>query len=198
MQDEAGRGQVVDEGPVHPLVQIKIEGVGRAVRIAKARLLDAARDRTVLAPLPSVGCQGAADWMLSFREIVFVVSERRPQDLSTRDSTPTSMLIVRFAMPASCRFRWNFAIRRGGDRRERDVAEVLLDEAEPFLFQLDRGTASAWHPGRRRSHPQAASALVRRLTAGGVQLLRRALVLGESPFVDSSCPGASRIDGRQR
>jgi hypothetical protein len=37
-----------------------------------------------------------------------------------------------------------------------------------------------------------------RLTAGGVQLLRRALVLGESPFVDSSCPGASGIDGRQR
>ncbi len=144
LQDEAGRGQVVDEGPVHPLVQIKIEGVG--VRIAKARLLDSARDRPVLPLLPSVGCQGAADCMLSFREIVDVVSERRPQDLSTRDSTPTSMLIVRFAMPASCRVRWNFAIRRGGDRRERDVAEVLLDEAEPFLFQLDRargGTASA-------------------------------------------------------
>ena len=145
MQDEAGRGQVVDEGPVHPLVQIKIEGVGRAVRIAKARLLDAARDRPVLPPLPSVGCQGAADWMLSFREIVDVVSERRPQDLSTRDSTPTSMLIVRFAMTASCRVRWNFAIRRGGDRRERDVAEVLLDEAEPFLFQLDRARGAP-HP----------------------------------------------------
>ena len=86
MQDEAGRGQVVDEGPVHPLVQIKIEGVGRAVRIAKARLLDSARDRPVLPLLPSVGCQGAADWILSFREIVDVVSEGRPQDLSTRDS----------------------------------------------------------------------------------------------------------------
>ena len=132
----------MDEGPVHPLVQIKIEGVGRAVRIAKARLLDAARDRPVLPPLPSVGCQGAADWMLSFREIVDVVSERRPQDLSTRDSTPTSMLIVRFAMPASCRVRWNFSIRRVGECRERDVAEVRLDEAEPFLFQLDRARGS--------------------------------------------------------
>jgi hypothetical protein len=83
--------------------------------------------------------------MLSFREIVDVVSERRPQDLSPRDSTPTSMLIVRFAMTASCRVRWNFAIRRGGDRRERDVAEVLLDEAEPFLFQLDRARGAP-HP----------------------------------------------------
>ena len=82
--------------------------------------------------------------MLSFREIVDVVSERRPQHLSTRD-TPTSMLIVRFAMPASCRVRWNFAILRGGDRRERDVAEVLLDEAEPFLFQLDRARGAP-HP----------------------------------------------------
>jgi hypothetical protein len=52
---------------------------------------------------------------------------------------------VRFAMPASCPVRWNFAILRGGDRRERDVAEVLLDEAEPFLFQLDRARGAP-HP----------------------------------------------------
>ena len=55
------------------------------------------------------------------------------------------MLIVRFAMLASSRVRWNFAIRRGGDRRERDVAEVLLDEAEPFLIQLDRARGAP-HP----------------------------------------------------
>ena len=35
--------------------------------------------------------------------------------------------------------------RRRGDRRERDVAEVLLDEAEPFLFQLDRARGAP-HP----------------------------------------------------
>ena len=48
MQDEAGRGQVVDERAVHLLVEIEIEGVERAIGIAKARLLDTPRDQPVL------------------------------------------------------------------------------------------------------------------------------------------------------
>ena len=48
LQDEAGGGQVVDERAVHLLVEIEIEGVERAIGIAKARLLDAAGDQPVL------------------------------------------------------------------------------------------------------------------------------------------------------
>ena len=48
LQDEAGRRQVVDQRAVHLLVEIEIEGVERAIGIAKARLLDAPGDQPVL------------------------------------------------------------------------------------------------------------------------------------------------------
>jgi hypothetical protein len=48
LQDEADRGEVVDEGAIHRLVEIEIKGVERAVGIVKAGLLEPACDE----PLP--------------------------------------------------------------------------------------------------------------------------------------------------
>ena len=48
--NEAAGGQVVDQGPVHLFVEIEIKRVEGAVAIAKAGLLDPARDASVLPP----------------------------------------------------------------------------------------------------------------------------------------------------
>ena len=47
--NETGGGQLVDQRPVHLLVEIQIKGVQRAVGIAEARVLDPPRDQAVLA-----------------------------------------------------------------------------------------------------------------------------------------------------
>src|SRR5205823_7462072 len=62
--------------------------------------------------------------------------------------------------------------RRGGDRRDRHVAEVLLDEAEPFLLQLDR----AWGA----PHP-----LGIQVGADRIREPLRALFVGSQPAVSS-------------
>ena len=81
--------------------------------------------------------------MLSFREIVDVVSERRPQDLSTRDSTPTSMLIVRFAMT-----------RRAASVGTSQSAEAVIAESgtspKCFLTRLSRSYSSLIVRGEHR------------------------------------------------
>src|SRR5258708_16100688 len=48
LQDEAGRRELVDGRTVHLLVEIEIKGIEGAIRVAKARLLDAPGDQPVL------------------------------------------------------------------------------------------------------------------------------------------------------
>ena len=49
LEHEAARGQVVDQRTVHLPVEVEIEGVERAVRVAEAGLLQPTRDEPVLA-----------------------------------------------------------------------------------------------------------------------------------------------------
>ena len=90
-------------------------------------------------PLPLLCCQGAADWMLSFRETVDVVCERPPPATGLEHARQhTDVHVDRAVRDAGLVTRaLELRNRRRGDRRERHVAEVLLDEAQPFLFELD-------------------------------------------------------------
>jgi hypothetical protein len=54
LADEAGRGEVVDERPIHLLVEIEIKPVERAIPIAEAGLFVAAFKEPVLPPLQLV------------------------------------------------------------------------------------------------------------------------------------------------
>ena len=53
--DEARGCELVDQSPVHLLVEIKVEGVERAVGVAEARGLDATGREAVLTPQQLVG-----------------------------------------------------------------------------------------------------------------------------------------------
>ncbi len=56
--DEAGGGEVVDEGAVHLLVEVEVEGVERAVGIAEAGVLVPALEEAILAAEEFVADQG--------------------------------------------------------------------------------------------------------------------------------------------
>jgi hypothetical protein len=58
LQDEAGRGELVDQRAVHLLVEIEIEGVEGAIRIAEASLLNPTRDQPVLPARQLVADEG--------------------------------------------------------------------------------------------------------------------------------------------
>lgn len=47
LRNEARDGQVVDEGPVHLLIEVEVEGVERALGIAKTGLLEAPGDESI-------------------------------------------------------------------------------------------------------------------------------------------------------
>ena len=55
LRDEAAGGQLVDQRAVHLLVEIEIEGIERAIGIAKARLFVPALEQAVLSPQQLVG-----------------------------------------------------------------------------------------------------------------------------------------------
>ena len=90
--------------------------------------------------LPFLCCQGAADWMLSLREIVDVVGERAPPATGLEHARQhTDVHVDRAVRDAGLVTRaLKLRDRRRRDRRERHVAEVFLDEAQPFFFELDR------------------------------------------------------------
>ena len=48
------------------------------------------------------------------------------------------MLIVRFAMPASWRVRWNSAIDVAVIAESRTSPKCFLTKTQPFFFELDR------------------------------------------------------------
>jgi hypothetical protein len=50
LRDPAGGGEVEDEGAVHLLVEVKVEGVQALADVAKAGLLEAAGEEAILAP----------------------------------------------------------------------------------------------------------------------------------------------------
>ena len=85
--------------------------------------------------------------MLSLREIVDVVCERPPPATGLEHARQhTDVHVDRAVRDAGLVPRaLELRDRRRGDRRERHVAEVLLDEAEPFLLQLDRARGAP-HP----------------------------------------------------
>jgi len=58
LRDEAGRGEFVDECAIHLLVEIKVKGVERALRVPEARELVPALEETVLAATEFVGDEG--------------------------------------------------------------------------------------------------------------------------------------------
>ncbi|HKY23408.1 MAG TPA: hypothetical protein VJM31_19485 [Vicinamibacterales bacterium] len=78
--------------------------------------------------------------MLSFREIADVVGERPPPATGLEHARQHPDVHVDRAVRDTCLVPRALKLgnRRRGDRRERHVAEVLLDEAEPFFFELDR------------------------------------------------------------
>ena len=53
--DETCRGELVDERAIHLLVEIKIKGVERALRVTEARELVPALEEAILAPTEFVG-----------------------------------------------------------------------------------------------------------------------------------------------
>src|SRR5712691_7906096 len=55
VRDEAAGGQLVDQRPIHLLVEIEIEGIERAIRIAKARQFMPTLEQAVLSPQQLVG-----------------------------------------------------------------------------------------------------------------------------------------------
>jgi hypothetical protein len=55
LRDEAGGGELVDECPIHLLVEIKVKGIERALGIAKARQLVPALEQPVLSAAEFVG-----------------------------------------------------------------------------------------------------------------------------------------------
>src|SRR5439155_19845893 len=58
LADEACGGQLVDQGAVHLLVEIEVEAVQGAARIAEAGLLGAALEEPVLSPQELGGGEG--------------------------------------------------------------------------------------------------------------------------------------------
>src|SRR5437762_2581243 len=62
--DEARGCELVDQSPVHLLVEIKVEGVERAVGVAEARGFDATTRESVLTPQQLVGDERCdeVDW----------------------------------------------------------------------------------------------------------------------------------------
>ena len=55
LRDEAASGQVVDQRAVHPLVEIEIKSIERALRVAEARLFVPALEEAVLPTQELVG-----------------------------------------------------------------------------------------------------------------------------------------------
>ena len=55
LRDEAARGELVDQRPIHLLVEIEIEGIERAIRIAEARLFVPALEQAILPAQELVG-----------------------------------------------------------------------------------------------------------------------------------------------
>ena len=55
LRDEAAGRELVDQRPVHLLVEIEIEGIERAIGIAKARQFMATLEQAVLSPQQLVG-----------------------------------------------------------------------------------------------------------------------------------------------
>jgi hypothetical protein len=78
--------------------------------------------------------------MLALREIVDVVCERPPPATGLEHARQhTNVHVDRTVRDASIVPRaLELSDRRRGDCRERHVAEVLLDEAQRFFFDLDR------------------------------------------------------------
>jgi hypothetical protein len=56
---EACRGQLVEQGAIHFLVEIKVEAIERSIRIAEARLFVAPIEEPILATLQLVGDERA-------------------------------------------------------------------------------------------------------------------------------------------
>ena len=111
------------------------------------------------------------------------------------------MLIVRFAMPASCRVRWNSAIA---------FAVIAESGTSPkcFLTRLSRSSSSSIVRGEHRIRLAVQVGVdrirepLRPLFVGGQPAVSsffdRARVLGASPLAGSSCRAASGNDGRRR
>src|SRR5574341_1909968 len=59
--DEVAGGELEDKAAVHLLVEVEIEGVQPLVRVAEARLLDAAGEQPVLAPEELVADEGGEE-----------------------------------------------------------------------------------------------------------------------------------------
>ena len=78
--------------------------------------------------------------MLSLREVVDVVGERPPPAAGLEHARQhTDVHVDRAVRDAGLVPRaLELRDRRRRDRRERHVAEMLLDEAQPFLLELDR------------------------------------------------------------
>ena len=63
--DEARGGELVDEGAFHLLVEIKVKGVERALRITKTREFAPVLEQAVLAPTEFVGDEGLSSELSS-------------------------------------------------------------------------------------------------------------------------------------
>ena len=91
-------------------------------------------------PLPFLWRQCAADRTLALGEVMDVIRERSPPAAGLEHARQHADVHVDRAVrdagivPRALELR----DRRRRDRGERHVAEVLLDEAEPFLLELDR------------------------------------------------------------
>jgi hypothetical protein len=78
--------------------------------------------------------------MLSLRETVDVVCERPPPAARLEHARQHTDVHVDRAVRNAGLVTRALELRNRGrrDRRERHVAEVLLDETQPFFFELDR------------------------------------------------------------
>ena len=97
--------------------------------------------------LPLLWRQCATDRTLALGQVLHVIRERSPPAAGLEHPRQHADVHVDRAVrdaglvPRALELR----DRRRGDRRERHVAEVLLDEAEPFLLELDRARGAP-HP----------------------------------------------------
>ena len=159
-RDEAGGGELVDQRAVHLLVEVEIEGVERAVGVAKARLLEAPVEEAILAAQQLVADE-RGDEVERRLALGLRLAEPRFEDVGHAGEAELAQRAIEFDevhVGVSCRAIDEIAVEgeladeridlAERERRRRPALEIAAQEAIGRDAEVERGLGGVVDGGR--------------------------------------------------